>query len=398
MSKSQIKQDLNVIKFYNNKKNGFFIEIGANDGIKISNTYLLEKKYNWKGICCEANPLQFKKLLVNRPTAICFSEAVYNKSGLTVRFDIANNNNLLSGISEYIIKHKNKVENNKRQIQVKTLSLLDILDKANSPPFIEYMSIDTEGSEYEILKNFNFQKYTFGLIDVEHAYDNIKRTNIKKLLLSNGYLYKGNNNQDDMYMHNSVKNNFFSKNINIYNNKNMEKTIIIQSSPPHTGSTVLVNILYGLLHYNKPVTYINFDKRSGYAIINNLLKNDNVCIIKTHICNIDRLKAHLKNYRLFFICSERGNNVINSKFDTYNNVLKIKYNELLETPTYTVDNIVSVIQNKLLTFLPNDFILNKELAVDRINNMNTQYELIKDKPFNYVDKFYHLHGSHRNRK
>jgi len=402
MSNSQIKQDLNVINFYNNKKDGFFIEIGANDGIKISNTYLLEKQYNWKGICCEPNPSEFKKLLINRPNSICFNEAVYNQSGLTVTFDIANDNNLLSGISEYIIKNKSEVDNNKTVIEVKTLSLLDILVKANAPTFIDYISIDTEGCEFEILKNFDFKKYTFGLIDVEHAYDNLKRTNIKNLLLSNGYVYKGNNKHDDMYMHNSVKHlHLTDNNLNIYNtqnNKNMEKTVIIQCSPPHTGSTVLVNILYGLILNNKPITFINFDKKPGYKIINNLLTNNNICIIKTHICNIDKLTQHLKNYKVFFICSERDKNLINSKYYSYNNVLTIKYNELLETQTYPVDSIVSHIHDKLSLFLPNNFILNKNLAIDRINNMNNQYTLIKNRPFSYVDKFYHLHGSHRDRK
>ena len=399
MSKSQINQDLNVIEFYNNKKNGFFIEIGANDGIKISNTYLLETKYKWKGICCEPNPSEFKKLCINRPNSTCFNKAVYNQSGLIVNFDIANNNNLLSGISQYIIKNKAKVNNNKTTIQIETLSLLDILDKACAPLFIEYISIDTEGSEFEILKNFNFQKYTFGLIDVEHAYDNLKGSNIKKLLLSNGYIYKGRNKQDDMYMHNSINHHSFgNNNLNIYSNKNMEKTIIIQCSPSHTGSTVLVNILYGLIHNNKPVTYINFNNKPGHAIINNLLKDNDICIIKTHICNIDMLIDHLKKYKLFFICSERDKKVINNKFYSYNNVLIIKYNELLEIPTYSIKDIVENIYNKLITFLPNDIILNKDMAIERINNMNNEYKIIKDKPFTYINKFYHLHGSHRNRR
>ena len=79
----------------------------------------------------------------------------------------------------------------------------------------------------------------------------------------------------------------------------MEKTIIIQCSQHHTGSTVLVNILYGFIHYSRPVTFINFDVTPGHSIINNLLENDNLCIIKTHICNIDRLTKHLKNYNLY---------------------------------------------------------------------------------------------------
>jgi len=204
MSHSQLGQDLEVIKFYNNKLNGFFVEIGASDGLELSNTYLLETDYKWKGICCEPIPDNFEKLVKNRQNSICYKEAVYNQSGLTLTFDIANNYNLLSGISEHIDTHKSSVDSNKTTIQVQTISLLDVLDNANAPSFIEYMSLDTEGSELEILKNFDFEKYTFGLIDVEHNYNEPRRTKIKNLLLSKGYIYKGENKWDDMYKHSSV--------------------------------------------------------------------------------------------------------------------------------------------------------------------------------------------------
>jgi FkbM family methyltransferase len=204
MSQSQLGQDLQVINFYNNKENGFFIEIGASDGIELSNTYLLETQYKWKGICCEPIPERFEKCVKNRQNSICYNEAVYNESGLTFTFDIANSNDLLSGISDCIDAYKSYIGSNKTTIQVQTISLLDVLDRANAPSFIEYMSLDTEGSELEILKNFDFEKYTFGLIDVEHNYIEPRRTEIKNLLLSKGYIYIGENKWDDMYKHSSV--------------------------------------------------------------------------------------------------------------------------------------------------------------------------------------------------
>ena len=199
MSYSQLGQDLEVIKFYNNKENGFFIEIGASDGIILSNTYLIETQYKWNGICCEPIPDNFKKLVKNRPNSICYDKAVYNNSGLTLNFDIAIDDDLLSGISDHIDTHKSIVDRNKKIIQVQTISLVDVLNNANAPSFIEYMSLDTEGSEFEILKNFDFEKYTFGLIDVEHNYNEPRRTQMKNLLLSKGYIYKGENKWDDMY-------------------------------------------------------------------------------------------------------------------------------------------------------------------------------------------------------
>ena len=204
LSYSQIGQDLEVIKCYNYKSYGFFVDIGASDGIEISNTYLLESRFSWRGICCEPILSKFEKCVKNRPYSICYNEAVYNQSGLLLSFDIANSNSDFSGISEHIDCHKSFVDSNSTTIKVKSISLTDVLDKADAPLFIEYMSLDTEGSEFEILKNFNFEKYTFGLIDVEHNYVEPRRSDIKNLLLSKGYIYKGENKWDDMYKHSSV--------------------------------------------------------------------------------------------------------------------------------------------------------------------------------------------------
>lgn len=204
MSYSQIGQDLEVLKFYNNKKNGFFIEIGASDGIELSNTYLLENMFDWKGICVEPIPNRFNLLCKNRPNSLCYDYAVYNVSNKHVIFDIANNYDLLSGISEYIDCYKHVVDSNKKQIVVNTISLNDLLEKSNAPSFIDYLSLDTEGSELEILKSVDFQKYTFGLIDVEHNFSESKRKDIHSLLTSNGYHFLRENKWDDCYKHSSL--------------------------------------------------------------------------------------------------------------------------------------------------------------------------------------------------
>jgi FkbM family methyltransferase len=203
MSYSQLGQDLKVLEVYKHKKDGYFIEIGANDGINLSNTYLLETQYNWKGICVEPIPSKYELLIVNRPNSKCYKEAVFNESNTYQIFDIANNFDLISGISKYIDKHYDAVNANKTQIIVNTITLNDLLEKSNSPSFIEYLSLDTEGTELEILKGVDFTKYTFGLIDLEHNYIEPRRTQINELLTSNGYIYIGENHWDDCYKHSS---------------------------------------------------------------------------------------------------------------------------------------------------------------------------------------------------
>jgi FkbM family methyltransferase len=200
-SYSQLNQDTKALEFFNYKKDGFFVEIGANDGITLSNTYLLEKEFGWKGICVEAIPELYNKLVINRPNSTCISKAVYKTSDEEIEFDVANDN-LLSGISELISKnsvHYNNVKNNRKNIKVKTITFTDLLDQNNAPKIIDYLSLDTEGSEYDILLSLDFNKYKFKLIDVEHNYLEPARSNIKKLLLDNGYEYVGENNWDDNY-------------------------------------------------------------------------------------------------------------------------------------------------------------------------------------------------------
>ena len=207
---SQINQDIQVLSFYNCKHNGYFIEIGASDGIEISNTYLMERDYGWKGICVEPIPYHYDKLVVNRPNSICINNAIYSETGLRLEFDIASEpigdkfGDGISGLQKHIDCHKSKVDANKRTIIVETLSMNDMLVHCNAPTFIDYLSLDTEGSEYEILKMFDFDKYTIGLIDVEHNFVEPRRSHIRTLLVSKGYVYLRENHADDMYKHSSL--------------------------------------------------------------------------------------------------------------------------------------------------------------------------------------------------
>jgi hypothetical protein len=70
--------------------------------------------------------------------------------------------------------------------EVETVTLEDLLSTHKAPSYIEFLSIDTEGSEYEILSAFDFARYSFGLICVEHNFTN-NREKIRELLTANGY-------------------------------------------------------------------------------------------------------------------------------------------------------------------------------------------------------------------
>ena len=189
LSKAQFRQDLFALKELKIKKNGFFVEFGATDGVLGSNTFLLEKEFGYKGILAEPNPKQRKNIEKKR-NAIIVKECVWAKSGEDVKLT---DNGDLSTVDLF--------KDNKLSFNVKTISLTDMLKKYNAPSLIDYLSVDTEGSEFDILSSHDFSKYNFSVITVEHNYTE-QREKIHQLLSKKGYLrkYKELSMQDDWYI------------------------------------------------------------------------------------------------------------------------------------------------------------------------------------------------------
>jgi FkbM family methyltransferase len=171
---SQAGQDKWVCEFFKFKKEGYFLDVGAYDGVDLSNTYVLEKDLNWKGICCEANSFVFKKLIFNR-SCECLQVAVsdYDGTGYFV------NNEMYS----YLTSHGNV------PVTVKTMKT--ILKESNAPKVIDYFSLDVEGSEPQVLKEFPFDEYEMILITVEHnkySTGDFNKNLIKDILINNNFI------------------------------------------------------------------------------------------------------------------------------------------------------------------------------------------------------------------
>jgi FkbM family methyltransferase len=185
-SYSQLSQDILALVLSNYKQNGFFVEFGACDGLHLSNTLILENEYSWSGILSEPAKKYHNDLLKNRNCSIDF-RAVYSTSKKILNFKETDQSDL-SGIEEYF-----QIDNHlaKRQIgnnyDVETISLNDLLLEHSAPSVIDYMSIDTEGSEFEILKNFNFDRYKIKFISIEHNFVEQSRNDIQNLLEKNNY-------------------------------------------------------------------------------------------------------------------------------------------------------------------------------------------------------------------
>lgn len=185
-SYAQLEQDLWVLRNTNYKRNGYFVDFGATNGKDINNSFLLEKEYDWNGIVCEPNPVYHTDLRSNRNCSID-TRCVYTTSNLLVKFLNVTECGELSGISKHAFKdeHSQKRTIN-TEIMVETVSLNDLLIQHNAPTTIDYMSIDTEGSEFEIIKSFDFSKYDVRLITIEHNWTP-DRENIFSFLKERGY-------------------------------------------------------------------------------------------------------------------------------------------------------------------------------------------------------------------
>ena len=183
-SYSQISQDIFVISQLKGMKSGFFIEFGATDGISLSNTFLLEKNFDWKGILVEPGRNWREKLSINRNCHKDF-RCVTAKTGELVPF-IESTSTELSTIKGFEGIDEN-LRGISRKYDVESVSLEDLLDEFKAPKTIDYLSIDTEGSEFLILENFNFDKYKFKIITCEHNFT-ANREKILKLLTGNGYV------------------------------------------------------------------------------------------------------------------------------------------------------------------------------------------------------------------
>ena len=203
-STAQLHQDLIALLFHEFKQGGYFVEFGATDGKRFSNTHLLENSYSWNGILAEPGKKWHKSLRANRG-CIIETKCVWSESGKTLEFNETEIGELstLEMFSAGDIHFEQRLSGNRYEVE--TISLEDLLDTNSAPKFIDYLSIDTEGSEFQILSTFNFTKYTFGLITCEHNYTP-SREDVNKLLSQHGYVQVLEEFSlfDDWYVHNSL--------------------------------------------------------------------------------------------------------------------------------------------------------------------------------------------------
>lgn len=185
-SKGEIFQDIFVSLCLDSSKKRYFVEFGATDGFSGSNTWLLEKELGWDGIVAEPGRVWQEKLASNR-SCIIKSDCVWSETGKRLEFKQANDAGF-STLSAYADKDRHALRRlNGPTYLVDTVSLHDMLIRSDSPKEIDYISVDTEGSEFDILSNFPFDKWDVSILTVEHNF-RADRDNMQNLMQSNGFV------------------------------------------------------------------------------------------------------------------------------------------------------------------------------------------------------------------
>ncbi|KKM16175.1 hypothetical protein LCGC14_1688500 [marine sediment metagenome] len=157
----QNKEDLILLSLFRDQKTGFFVDVGAFDGIKCSNSYLFEK-LGWNGICIEPHPDYFPALEQNR-NCICIQACASNFDGSVTFFAHPNGDNstiVIDDLFDFRRKDKRKAMNRDDYTEIETTSqkLDTILTKYNVTS-IDLMSIDVECAELQVLQGFDICKY-----------------------------------------------------------------------------------------------------------------------------------------------------------------------------------------------------------------------------------------------
>ena len=190
---SQLYQDICAAFIVGDKFEKTFLEFGATDGLNLSNSYLLENSLDWKGVLSEPSPQWHDSLKMNRKNSTIITDCIWKETGKKLDFFMSDNGEY-STINDFIENEIKSIPGNTRArkkggklISVETISLNDVIKKYFNDSCPSYISIDTEGSEYEILKAFDLNKYRPKLFTVEHNFTE-NEIKIDEHLIINGYV------------------------------------------------------------------------------------------------------------------------------------------------------------------------------------------------------------------
>lgn len=199
--------DFLINNFFNYENNGlprdrFFIDLACADGVEINNTYFLEKNLGWKGILFEPNPV-FHSNISEFRTSPLITKCVTDAEGDRVPFRL--DNGMLGGIVSDDTDNNSQLRGGELStatvVELETTTLATELRSLEAPQVIDFMSLDVEGAEWLVLRNFPFDDYRFRAIVIERP-----TADLDLLLDSVGYCQVAHIAYDVFYAHRSELN------------------------------------------------------------------------------------------------------------------------------------------------------------------------------------------------
>jgi FkbM family methyltransferase len=196
---SQNGEDFLLWEAFKGKLTGFFLDIGALDGVHLSNTLLFEK-HGWKGLCVEAHAGYIDALKKNRPNSVCEHCAISDKD-LDNQDFYASALGSFSSISldfvNFFQQHFGKEKLDYKIDKVNFRTIDTVLSK-NAVTHVDFVSLDIEGTEYEALTRFDLGKYAPLVIVVEVLSPERSKL-IDTLMLRNNYMLARRVKQNAFY-------------------------------------------------------------------------------------------------------------------------------------------------------------------------------------------------------
>lgn len=203
---SQDGQDKFVANLFKHKRNGFFVDVGAYDGIYYSNTAYFEKELGWTGVCVEPNPKVFEKLSENR-NCTSLNYCISEKKAVLQFLSVSGYGEMLSGLINFFDqKHQDRIDKiiaehggSKTLIDIPSLPMKNIFEQ-QSITQIDYFNIDVEGGEMSVLNSIDFSKVKIKVFTIEN---NNGTRHVRHFLKPKGYSMIGKVGADEVYELNS---------------------------------------------------------------------------------------------------------------------------------------------------------------------------------------------------
>ena len=177
-------EDLQIKKYFNNKKKGFYVDVGAYHPIQRNNTMLLHEM-GWEGINIDISDFSIKLFDRLRPNDTNLNIAVSKTNGYVEMFyqkKLSQLHTIKKEIANNVFQGKIK----SKKILSKTMN--EILKETKYfKKKIDFLDIDVEGADLEVLESLDFSEYSPELICVEYIGENKEDSNIFKFLFSQNY-------------------------------------------------------------------------------------------------------------------------------------------------------------------------------------------------------------------